>query len=257
MHALRGWLSVRLGGISPQGMRATTGPLTRELGADGGDGVVERMMPPEVSSERSPGRVLSKRLFDVSGAVLLLLLLLPLMALIALSILTINGRPVLFGHRRIGFNGQSFRCWKFRTMFPDADRRLTDVLARDANARQEWQTSFKLRRDPRVTPVGRFLRRTSLDELPQLYNVMIGEMSIIGPRPIVPDEISRYGNGFAAYCRCRPGITGLWQVNGRTELSYQERVRYDIAYCCNWSHTQDFQILAKTVVVVLTCSGSY
>jgi exopolysaccharide production protein ExoY len=198
----------------------------------------------------------SKRLFDLFAALILLTLLLPVFVTIALFARR-DGGPVLFGHWRLGAGGQRFRCWKFRTMVPNAERVLAEVLAKDPKARAEWEKDFKLRNDPRITPVGRFLRATSLDELPQLFNVLSGHMSLVGPRPIVTDEIKRYGAAFHDYARCRPGITGKWQVSGRNDVGYRERVELDRQYARQWTFLSDVALLLRTPFVVLRRSGAY
>jgi len=197
-----------------------------------------------------------KRLADLLIAALLLIALSPAMALIA-CLVRLDGGPVLFGHRRVGVSGDVFRCWKFRTMIVDADTVLTSLLESDPQAQAEWQRDFKLRCDPRVTRVGRFLRVTSLDELPQLFNVLKGDMSVVGPRPIVADEIKRYGAAFHDYARCRPGITGVWQVSGRNDVDYLERVQLDQDYARKWSLVHDCRILLKTPAAVLHKNGAY
>jgi undecaprenyl-phosphate galactose phosphotransferase len=205
---------------------------------------------------RLPAAGLRKRLLDIAGAAALLTLLSPLfIVIIALTLR--SGGPIFFGHRRIGASGQPFKCWKFRTMVPDADRVLAQLLATDPEARAEWERDFKLRHDPRVTKVGKFLRSTSLDELPQLFNVLMGDMSLVGPRPIVNDEIRRYGAAFHDYVRCRPGITGIWQISGRNDVGYGERVRMDSDYARNWSLLRDLRVLLRTPSAVLRRSGAY
>ena len=165
--------------------------------------------------------------------------------------------PIFFGHRRVGRNHSTFRTWKIRTMQVNGDELLQQALARDGALREEWQRDRKLRRDPRTTRVGRFLRRTSLDELPQFWNVLRGEMSLVGPRPIVEEEVAAYGQNFALYCRVTPGLTGLWQVSGRSAVSSGDRVRLDSYYVRNWSPWLDLHILARTAKVVLTGQGAY
>jgi len=197
-----------------------------------------------------------KRLTDFLVAALLLLLLGPLLLAIAAAI-QLDGGPALFGHRRVGIGGDAFRCWKFRTMVCDADMALARLLESDADARTEWQRDFKLKRDPRVTPCGRLLRNTSLDELPQLFNVLRGEMSLVGPRPIVASEIGRYGAAFHDYARCRPGITGVWQISGRNDVDYGTRVRLDQEYARTWSLAHDYLILLRTPAAVLHKNGAY
>jgi Undecaprenyl-phosphate galactose phosphotransferase WbaP len=198
-----------------------------------------------------------KRGFDIAFATVTLLLVAPLMVLIALSIWLHDRGPVFYGQSRIGHRGRSFRCLKFRSMVPNADAVLRELLERDPEARLEWQTTHKLKDDPRCTAFGRFLRRTSLDELPQLINVMRGDMSLVGPRPIVLAETRFYGNELAAYHRARPGVTGLWQVSGRSDTSYETRVNLDSRYVRDWSFGSDIAILMRTVAVVLSSKGSY
>ncbi len=197
-----------------------------------------------------------KRVFDVIGSALLLLLLSPLFAYLSWRIRQ-SGGDAIYGHERIGRYGRRFRCLKFRTMVPDADRTLAELLARDPQAREEWERDFKLKNDPRITPIGAFLRRTSLDELPQLWNVLKGEMSLVGPRPVVQEELARYGDQVGYYLEARPGITGLWQISGRNDTGYEDRVALDSWYVRNWSLWYDFVVLVKTVRVVLKQDGAY
>ncbi|QDQ26613.1 exopolysaccharide biosynthesis protein [Chitinimonas arctica] len=197
-----------------------------------------------------------KRLIDIVVASVMLLALAPLMLLL-IVLLRAQGGPALFAHVRVGQQGRAFRCFKFRSMHPDAERRLADLLARDADAKREWERDFKLKRDPRVTVLGEFLRKSSLDELPQLWNVLRGEMSLVGPRPIVAEELARYGAFDADYIAVRPGITGLWQVSGRNDTTYDERVRLDSHYVRNWSLALDCRILFRTLHVVIARQGAY
>jgi lipopolysaccharide/colanic/teichoic acid biosynthesis glycosyltransferase len=164
---------------------------------------------------------------------------------------------VFFGHDRIGQSGKKFTLWKFRTMIFDGKGVLERHLAQNHTARAEWEANHKIKDDPRVTSMGKFLRRYSLDELPQLWNVLKGEMSLVGPRPIVTDEIERYREGYSLYKRVHPGITGLWQVSGRTDASYDERVRFDEYYVRNWSIWLDIYILLRTFWAVLQRRGAY
>ncbi len=165
--------------------------------------------------------------------------------------------PAFYGHRRIGRFYSTFRTWKIRTMQVNGDELLQKALAEDGALREEWLRDRKLRRDPRITRVGKFLRKTSLDELPQIWNVLLGEMSLVGPRPIVEEEVATYGQNFSLYCRVTPGLTGLWQVSGRNEVSLHDRVRLDSYYVRNWSPWLDLHILARTAKVVLTGQGAY
>lgn len=197
------------------------------------------------------------RAFDILAATGILLLASPVLLVIALAVWMMDGGPAFFSQSRIGRNGRHFRCMKFRTMCVDADARLAKLLASDENARREWHADHKLRVDPRITRLGQFLRKTSLDETPQLINVVRGEMSLVGPRPIVDAEVVRYGHRFAAYCAQRPGITGLWQVSGRNDVSYRRRVALDTAYSNRKSLALDMRILVATVPAVVLRRGSY
>jgi len=196
-----------------------------------------------------------KTLFDQVIALLLLLVLSPLFLALAFLIRA-DGGPVLFDHKRVGENGRHFRCLKFRSMVPDAASVLQQVLLADPKARVEWEATHKLHNDPRITPIGRVLRKTSLDELPQLLNVLRGEMSLVGPRPIIDAEIPRYGRDISYYFETKPGITGLWQVSGRSNTTYEHRVRLDVWYVRNWSLWHDVAILMKTLPAVLKKEGA-
>lgn len=197
-----------------------------------------------------------KRAFDWLAALLLLVLLLPFFALVGSLIMLCGPGPVFFGHSRIGRDGVAFPCLKFRTMFCDAEARLLALLASDPQRAAEWATHRKLDRDPRITPIGRVLRATSLDELPQLINVLRGDMSIVGPRPVTAEELLRYGVCARAYKSVRPGITGLWQVSGRNSLSYRERVRFDNLYAREWSVLNDLMLVLRTPYAVLSQRGA-
>lgn len=196
------------------------------------------------------------RCLDIALALAVLAIVLPLLLLVALAIRGTSKGPVLFIHKRIGRNGETFGCCKFRTMQVDADRRLAELLDRDPEAREEWQVSQKLRKDPRITAIGHFLRRSSIDELPQLYNVLNGTMSWVGPRPIVHSEITRYGHHFSHYCQVRPGITGLWQVSGRSNTSYRRRVAMDVVYIRRRTMMLNGVIMVRTLPAVLLQRGS-
>ncbi len=205
----------------------------------------------------------AKRLFDIVVTTVGLIILAPLLAMIS-ALLMFEGGPVFFSQSRVGRGGQRFACFKFRSMRPDAQERLQELLANDPAARAEWETHQKLIDDPRITPVGHFLRQTSLDELPQLFNVLKGDMSLIGPRPIIAPEVEGYPGdkayyenpNFMYYARCVPGISGLWQVSGRASTHHDERVRLDRWYARNWSIWLDLMILLKTVRAVLDRQGS-
>jgi undecaprenyl-phosphate galactose phosphotransferase len=199
---------------------------------------------------------MTKYLFDFSVAAVLLIALSPVFIAITILIRR-DGGNALYGHARIGANGQAFGCLKFRSMVVDADHRLKDLLDRDPIARAEWDKDFKLKSDPRITAIGAFLRRSSLDELPQLLNVLRGEMSLVGPRPVVREELQRYREQVGYYLQVRPGITGLWQVSGRNDVDYATRVGLDAWYVKNWSLWTDVVILLKTFRVVLGRIGAY
>jgi lipopolysaccharide/colanic/teichoic acid biosynthesis glycosyltransferase len=212
------------------------------------------------ASKHAPGLDIhdaANRTMNVSLAALALLFFLPVMILVALAIWCQDRGPIVFAHRRIGRDGRKFPCLKFRSMAIDAEERLQEVLAADAEARAEWERDHKLRDDPRVTPLGLFLRKSSLDELPQLINVIRGEMDLVGPRPIVDGEIAKYGPRFKHYCAVNPGITGLWQVSGRNDASYRSRVAMDCVYAKSKSLPLDLWILVATVPAVLLRKGSY
>lgn len=198
----------------------------------------------------------AKRTFDCIAAATLLILLAPVLVVIALLIKK-SGPGVIFSHTRIGRGGKPFGCLKFRTMVPNAKSVLEHLLATDENARKEWYEDFKLKNDPRITAVGKFLRATSLDELPQLWNVLCGDMSLVGPRPVIKDEIERYGVQAAFYYKAKPGITGLWQVSGRNDITYDSRIDLDVWYVENWSLWKDIIILIRTVKVVFSRDGAY
>jgi len=194
---------------------------------------------------------------DIVIASALLLFVLPLMVLVAIAVFVADPGPILFAQRRIGRHGRTFACLKFRTMATDSERRLAELLATDPVARAEWHRDHKLRNDPRIVGIGAFLRKSSFDELPQLLNVLRGEMSLVGPRPIVPAEATRYGHYILDYCSVRPGITGLWQISGRNDVSYRRRVAYDVAYSRSHSSLMNLRILLLTVPSVLAARGSY
>jgi lipopolysaccharide/colanic/teichoic acid biosynthesis glycosyltransferase len=190
-------------------------------------------------------------------AFLALIFLAPVMLAVALAVFLQDGGPIVFAHRRIGRDGRYFYCLKFRSMAIDAEQRLAGLLAHDPVARAEWEKDHKLRNDPRVTRLGAFLRKTSLDELPQLFNVLRGEMSLVGPRPIVDAEVPKYGRRFLSYCAVKPGITGLWQVSGRNDTTYRARVAMDCVYARQRNVLMDGRIIAATVPAVLFRRGSY
>jgi lipopolysaccharide/colanic/teichoic acid biosynthesis glycosyltransferase len=205
----------------------------------------------------SPGFYpIAKRVFDVAGAAVGILVLSPILVAIVLWALFSGSSPI-YRHRRVGQFGEFFDCLKFRTMVKNSDQVLQNLLNSDRHAKVEWLRDHKLRNDPRITPVGRFLRKTSLDELPQLWNVLRGEMSLVGPRPVVPDELRRYGSKIPVYLSIRPGVTGLWQVSGRNTLTYRRRVALDVYYVRSRNALLDTYILIKTLPAVIAKSGAY
>jgi len=199
-----------------------------------------------------------KRLMDIIVSASGLIILFPVFIVVAFFIKITTGEgKIFFKHKRIGLNGQYFYCIKFQTMYSNSQEILNNLLLSDENKRIEWEKDFKLKDDPRITKIGKFLRKTSMDELPQLLNVLKGEMSLVGPRPIVQDEVIRYHDDIYYYKLVRPGITGLWQISGRNDIDYTNRVRLDIWYVKNWSLWYDFVILFKTILVVLNRDGAY
>lgn len=198
-----------------------------------------------------------KRCLDILVSVTLLLLLVPVLLLVCFAIKIDSEGPIFFGHLRYGRDGKAFRALKFRTMVSNADRILEDYLQRHPEHMREWQLDHKLKNDPRITRVGRWLRRYSLDELPQLINIVAGHMSLVGPRPIVQSEIARYATSYDLYTRVSPGLTGLWQVSGRNNTTYGERVAFDEYYIRNWSIWMDIYILTRTFTAVLNAHGAY
>jgi len=198
-----------------------------------------------------------KRVLDLALTLLGAVLVLPLIALMALWIKVDSPGPVFYAQERIGQDGKHFQAWKFRSMVQNADGILQRYLDDNPVLREEWERSHKLRNDPRITRAGGFLRRTSLDELPQLWNVLKGEMSLVGPRPIVEAEIPKYGNKFSLYTKVKSGLTGMWQISGRSDTSYDERVQLDTFYVRNWSVWLDLYILFRTIEIVLLRKGAY
>ena len=200
-----------------------------------------------------------KRPFDIGFSILAILITIPVMIPIAVAIKLTDGGSVFYGHTRIGYKGKKFKVLKFRSMYMDADKRLKGILERDPKAREEWERTFKLKNDPRVTPIGTILRKTSLDELPQFFNVLKGDMNVVGPRPIVREELERYYKDKAKiYTSVKPGITGYWQVEGRSDVdNYKERVNIDVWYVKNQSFLLDARIILKTVKAMLMGKGAY
>lgn len=211
--------------------------------------------PVPTSGSRPPFTL--SRMLDIVIAVCGIVFLLPLMISIAVAIKLTEGGPVLFRHRRVGYARRQFECFKFRTMHVNSAKILADHLAADPAARQEWQLSQKLQNDPRVSALGLFLRVTSMDELPQLFNVLRGDMALVGPRPVVTAELRHYGRYARYYFSVRPGLTGLWQVSGRSNTSYRRRVAYDVTYVRSRSLVTDIKILFRTIPAVVMAKGSY
>ncbi|AWF33474.1 MULTISPECIES: undecaprenyl-phosphate galactose phosphotransferase WbaP [Klebsiella] len=197
-----------------------------------------------------------KRLFDIAGSISIIIILSPALIYISRKVKQ-DGGPAIYGHERIGKGGKSFKCLKFRSMVINSKEVLEELLENDSDARAEWDATFKLKNDPRITKIGGFLRRTSLDELPQLFNVLKGEMSLVGPRPIITAELERYNDEVDYYLLSKPGMTGLWQVSGRSDVDYETRVYLDAWYVKNWSMWNDIAILFKTIGVVLKKDGAY
>lgn len=201
--------------------------------------------------------LIAKRIIDLSLTTAVGILVFPLVCLIAIAAKLDSSGPVFYSQRRVGLGGKYFHAWKFRTMAEDADAVLEHHLDSDPALRFEWELNHKLKNDPRITRVGKFLRKTSLDELPQIWNVLKGEMSLVGPRPIVQAEVAKYGAGYDLYIKVKSGVTGLWQVSGRNDTSYEERVKLDCAYVRNWSVWLDLCILFRTIGTVLLRKGAY
>lgn len=200
---------------------------------------------------------LIKMVFEIMLALIMLLLLWPLLFILAILVKMSSRGPVFFTSARLGLNGRPFVIFKFRTMYHKSDEVLEKIKASSSDVNKQWKENFKLENDPRITPLGRFLRKTSLDELPQLWNVLKGDMAVIGPRPIVQDEIAKYGEAYDLLKMVRPGMTGLWQVSGRSTLSYEQRVQLDTLYVTNWSLALDCKILLKTPGEVICGRGAF
>ncbi len=216
-----------------------------------GDGAADRSEPLQVAPAFGFVGGRRKRFVDIVLASTALVLAIPIMLIVSVAIWARMGGPIVFAQERVGYKGRRFRCFKFRTMATDADILLRDYLASDPAAALEWQTTCKLSRDPRVTPLGHILRKSSLDELPQLFNILRGDMSCVGPRPIVPTEIEKYGDHSESYLGALPGLTGPWQCSGRSRLSYDQRVALDVDYTKRWSLALDISIMLRTIPALL------
>ncbi len=230
-----------------------------DLTGSGTDRAVLRLATQRPSPNRPIRERMMVRLFDLVVASSMCIPAVPVAVVVGLLVRVSSGGPVLYSQERVGRGGETFRCLKFRSMRSDADEVLAELLAGSVEAREEWERSQKLRDDPRVTRVGRFIRRSSLDELPQLINVLRGEMSIVGPRPLVPTETVRYGEAMLRVLSVKPGLTGLWQVSGRNDLSYPERVALDVRYVESRSFGSDVLICLRTAQAVVAgeSSGAY
>ncbi|MDE7391049.1 MAG: sugar transferase, partial [Treponemataceae bacterium] len=198
-----------------------------------------------------------KRLVDIFLILLSAPLVIPLTLIVALAIKKNGPGPVFYGHTRVGRNGRPFKCWKFRSMCADADKQLEKILAENPEMRAEWEKDRKLTNDPRITKIGKFLRKTSIDEIPQLFNILTGEMSFIGPRPVTEPELSKYGDKSHLILSVQPGLSGMWQISGRSDTGYEDRIVLDSYYIQNWSIWLDLWIIIKTIHVVLKGKGAY
>lgn len=200
----------------------------------------------------------AKRMFDIVFSCVAILLLSPLYLLIGFLVFATSRGKIVYAHKRIGRGGKAFRCFKFRTMYRDADKRLKELLASDPAIREEWSKNFKLQKDPRVTPLGYYLRKFSLDELPQFFNVFKGDLSVVGPRPVIDEEVRQHlGMKAPKILSIRPGITGLWQVSGRSDTSYTKRIQLDEYYIDNHSLFFDLKLIFKTIPAILMSRGAY
>lgn len=204
------------------------------------------------NEQRRPSGAFTKRLFDIVIASMMLIFFLPLFVLVAAIILCVDGRGVFFAHERVGRGGRTFKCLKFRSMVRDADAALAEILENSEEARAEWKAHRKLKNDPRIMPVvGKALRASSLDELPQIFNVLRGDMSLVGPRPVVEEELTFYGAARGRYLSVRPGLTGPWQIGNRSDETYENRVKQDVDYIENWSIGRDIRIVFATARMFL------
>jgi exopolysaccharide production protein ExoY len=244
--------------------RATTDPSWQRVAASAGSSRTSAFGGKGGSASLpwldSPAQVVGggfKRGFDIAAALTAILLLLPMFCLIALAIKLWDRGPVFYRHRRVGLRGAHFDCLKFRSMVVNGDEVLSRHLAASSAAAREWDETRKLKSDPRITPLGASMRKTSIDELPQLVNILKGEMSFVGPRPIVTAEVPKYGDAIGHYLCARPGLTGPWQVSGRNDVDYTSRVALDRGYVEEWSFWRDVSIIAKTARVVVTARGCY
>ena len=204
-----------------------------------------------------PGNLLIKRCIDLSLLIVSSPLILPLIVLVAILVKCTSKGKIFYGHKRIGKNGKEITAWKFRSMVMDADKRLKELLENNPNMKREWEEHQKLEHDPRITTIGKFLRKTSLDELPQLFNILLGQMSFVGPRPVTESEKEKYGDTFKYIFSVTPGLSGMWQISGRSSTGYDDRIFLDTFYIQNWSIWLDIWIILQTCVVVITGKGAY
>ena len=238
---------------------ASGSPLAHRFSGDGGerrDDVHGAWPTSTVAPRLGPYQRALKRSMDIVGALMFFLLFGPVYLLVGLAVALSMGRPVHYWHNRIGEGGRRFRFFKFRSMVHDSDTVLEDFLSSNDMARTQWDVFQKLEKDPRITPIGQIIRKLSLDELPQFWNVLRGDMSLVGPRPCMERQQSLYGKRWHHYCAVKPGITGLWQVSGRNRLSFAQRVELDAHYVDNWSLWLDTRILFRTLGAVITGDGS-
>jgi len=233
-------------------MAGTTAEASPTLDTSAAVDRIEQLDLPVVSLASA----FAKRSFDILGALSIAIICSPIILIIAITI-RLSGSPVLFSHQRVGKDRKMFHCYKFRSMIPDAEQVLQELLRSSPEILREWRESHKLRDDPRITKFGAFLRRSSMDELPQLWNVLKGDMSLVGPRPIVEDELERYGNKAMFYMSVKPGMTGLWQILGRSNVTYSRRVSLDTWYVRKQCILLDAWILLRTAVVVIRRVGAH
>lgn len=233
-------------------MTATKRPIARRA-------VKSLTQKPITLHRRSRSSDFAKRLFDIIFSLSVLVCCAPIYSILAVCIACTSSGSIFYVQERVGRNYRRFGCIKFRTMIPNADRVLDEMMAQSADLRQEFSENFKLKQDPRITKLGKFLRTTNLDEFPQFINVLKGEMSVVGPRPLVPDELERYGDQIDRVLTIRPGITGLWQVSGRNDIPYAQRIRIDVSYVKRRNFWLDFRIVLKTVLLTIITknNGAY
>jgi exopolysaccharide production protein ExoY len=253
MHASNERYSIETSPSGPALNRQFEGSLTTSLALRVGTGAERSASLPRGEGQRPFGG-LPKRVLDITVASIALVLLLPIMLILTVLIRIFMGGPAIFAQERIGLGGRVFLCYKFRTMVTNGEEVLRRHLDAEPKAIREWKETRKLANDPRVGCLGNVLRKSSLDELPQLFNVLCGDMSLVGPRPVVPDELEYYGCHTQEYVKARPGVTGIWQISGRNRLSYADRVARDCHYVRNWSLAVDLAVLIKTIPAVLKFS---